>query len=160
MKLIFFSFRSILAARLPQHWAGEVVTLFADMHKYPGYEGPLDPSGEVRVIFQENGMMEIKMYTFRGMEGSITNAGFHIHAGTSCDDAAAVGPHFWNPDLVVDLWTTEGGAVYTTLPHGKPIRGFHIFNGYMVEENAGHAVVAHALDGTRVACGILHYKTF
>ena len=138
-------------------WSDTAVTLFADMGRYPGYTGPLNPRGTIRVIFQENGMMQVKMYTFAGMEESIMDGGFHIHEGTTCDDADLVGPHYWNSDKVIDLWTTEGGAVYDTFPHGKPKGSFFLYDGFKVEDNVGHAVVAHAADGARIACGVLEY---
>ena len=132
-------------------------TLVAWMGDYPGYTGPLNPNCDIRIIFQDNGMMEIKMFTFLGMESSVTEAGFHIHEGTSCDDASQIGGHRWNSDKVINLWNVEHGAYYSTLPHGKPVGGFHTYNGYRVEENVGYVVVAHAVDGERVACGVLEY---
>ena len=127
------------------------------MGKYPGYAGSLNPSGDIRIIFQENGMMEVKMYTFRGMEPSVTDAVLNIHFGTTCNDTSLVGPHYWNEDKVSDLWNVEGGAVYDTLATGKPVGGFHMYNGYKAEDNVGHAVVAHGKDGSKIACGILEY---
>jgi hypothetical protein len=131
--------------------------LKAKMGLYPDYEGDLDPRGKVTLAFKSDDTFEF-FFRVRGLEEDVDIAGFHIHEGTSCDSPEVVGGHYWKDDVVRDLWTIQGGSVYSTDSDGKGKGSFNMYNGYGIEENANHAVVIHAKDGSRVACGLLRYK--
>ena len=88
---------------------------------------------------------------FAGLEAS-TSGGFHIHTGTTCADAAAVGGHYYAHDAgAVDPWfdtkyeTDADGAVSGT------VAAFVDFDLPI----AGRTVVVHDAAGARVACGVL-----
>lgn len=78
------------------------------------------------------------------------------HPGTTCDTADQVLGHYWDvSEQVDDPWTPAFGAAYSTNVNGQGKGFFPLFSGFNFEENIGHAVVFHAQDGTRIACGTL-----
>jgi hypothetical protein len=131
--------------------------LKAQMGPYPEYAGDLDPSGKVTLVFKSDDTFEF-FFRVRGLEEDVDAAGLHVHEGTSCDSPGVVLGHHWNENVVRDLWTIEGGSYYSTDCNGKAKGNFNMYNGYGIEENSNHAVVIHAKDGSRVACGVLSYK--
>lgn len=131
--------------------------LKAKMGLYPGYTGDLDPRGKVTIAFKSDDTFEV-FFRFRGLEEDVDIGEVHIHEGTSCDSPEVVLGHFWKDDVVRDLWMAQGGSVYSTDCNGKAKGSFNLYNGYGIEENANHAFVIHAEDGTRVGCGLLEYK--
>jgi len=129
--------------------------LVADMSSYPEYSGSLTPSGKVTVSFNDDDTFTFS-YDVSGLEEDCVDCGIHIHAGTSCATPADVKGHGWNSVVVQDLWSTAGGATYTSDSMGNAEGYFSMTNGYGYEANANHAVVIHRQDGTRVGCGVLN----
>jgi len=125
----------------------------AVMGPYPGYDGHLDPRGTVSATF--DGTKMTFQYKLKGFEAYCDKCGIHIHIGMTCDDKDLVYGHYWNDMVVQDLWTSTGGAVYSTNVKGIARGSFMITNGYGFEENYGHAVVVHSSTGSRMACGVL-----
>jgi len=130
--------------------------LKADMGPYPGYEGDLSPDGSVTVTFFADDTFSFD-YDVKGLRENVEGAGIHIHAGLSCDSHEEVLGHGWNTEVVRDLWTMSGGAIYSTDKKGTADGMFHLYNGFKIEENVHHALVIHDADGTRVGCGVLMY---
>ena len=131
--------------------------LFTEFDSYPNSDGDLQhPRGYVVVTFYNDDTFLFE-YSVTGLRPNVMNGGIHIHAGTSCETHELIMGHGWNTQLVRDLWTTEGGAVYHTDSSGNTYGSFNLYNGFGIEENVNHAVVIHDEDGTRVACGTLAY---
>jgi len=121
--------------------------------KYPGYDGDLNISGKVKLRYEHE---ELRFrYRLRDADTDCKECGIHIHSGTTCDDAALVGGHYWDSETVTDPWTAAGGAIYRTNFGGLGFGKFSLNAGFDAEENIGHAVVVHDKDGTRYGCGIL-----
>jgi len=89
--------------------------------------------------------------------GSGNVCGIHIHSGTTCDDAALVGGHYWNQsELTSDPWTevrysaTEDGRSISLVP---TVVAF----GESRSSIIGRAMVVHNSvgNGERIACGII-----
>ena len=104
--------------------------------------------------FDDQGKMLFRFHSF-GAEASCANCGVHIHSGMTCGDPDLVGGHYWDAGAVEDPWTTDGGSVYNTDAKGNGNSKFELDSGIDFEGNLGHAVVVHAQDGTRIACGVL-----
>jgi len=84
----------------------------------------------------------------------VASGGVHIHSGTSCSDAAAVGGHYWNKTAVgeADPWTTTYKSGTATSAGTASVK-----TGYTFQGNVNHAVVVHsAADGSRIGCGVLN----
>jgi hypothetical protein len=131
--------------------------LEAQLGLYPEYEGDLKPEGNVKVAFNSDDTFEFS-FDLEGLGVDVAYGGVHIHAGTSCDDPDLVLGHYWDAEVVQDLWTAVGGSIYSTDSKGKAKGSFNLYNGFGIEKNYLHAVVIHAEDGTRAACGILYFK--
>ncbi len=154
--MIILVIGTFLAAAFMPQTANEEATAIMD-EPYPGYTGGISPSGSVVVTFLPQGKMKFA-YHLLGLEPNCVDCGIHIHEGTSCDDADAVGGHYYSVE--VDPWTTEGGAVYNSNVHGEAMGSFTLTSGHdTCKENVDHAVVAHSQNSTRVSCGILKAKT-
>merc|ERR1712078_924141 len=84
-----------------------------NVQPYPGYEGPLKVTGEVNAYLAKSGSAYLT-YSLRGLEDAckttpegVANAcGIHIHEGKTCDDASAVGGHYFATDS--DPWSPLG----------------------------------------------------
>jgi Cu/Zn superoxide dismutase len=154
--MIILVIGTFLAAAFMPQTANEEATAIMD-EPYPGYTGGISPSGSVVVTFLPQGKMKFA-YHLLGLEPNCVDCGIHIHEGTTCDDADAVGGHY--NSVEVDPWTTEGGAVYNSNVHGEAMGSFTLTSGHdTCKENVDHAVVAHSQNSTRVSCGILKAKT-
>jgi hypothetical protein len=132
--------------------------LKAEMGLYPNYTGDLEAEGEVTVTFNDDHTFQFR-FDIKGLEADCVDCGIHIHTGTSCATHEEVSGHYWNTDVVRDLWTAAGGAVYNTDEKGKDKGSYNLYNGYGVVENNHHAVVIHLQDGTRAACGVLEFES-
>merc|ERR1719321_297529 len=80
---------------------------------YPGYEGSLKVTGEVNAYLAKSGNAYVT-YNLKGLEDAckttpegVANAcGIHIHEGMTCDDADAVGGHYYDTDSIEsDPWS-------------------------------------------------------
>lgn len=131
------------------------MVLKATIGVYPEYTPGLEVSGSVVVSYRADSTFEF-MYDLEGVDPACAEGcGIHIHAGTSCETADQVLGHGWNSEVVQDLWTTSGGAVYVANDNGKAEGFFNLHNGFSFGKNQGHAVVVHTADGSRVGCGVL-----
>jgi len=122
---------------------------------YPSYSPGLEIQGSIRVEQKDATRLTVT-YNITGAAPSLT-AGLHIHAGTSCDTAAAVLGHYYRAATIPkDPWTTT----YTADVAGVATGSFDMTCGYDLLEVSSHAVVVHgasiAESSTRVACGLLH----
>ena len=130
-------------------YPGYAMMQSATLGPYPGYDGDLAVAGSVMVMQTDAGI-ELTG-TLSGLEASATG-GFHIHSGTTCASADDVGGHYYE-GMDADPWTTNydsdaSGDASVSLA----LDSFTISGAYPV---AGRAVVVHAEDGTRIACGLL-----
>jgi len=129
-----------------------------ELGSYPGYEGSLKVTGEVNAYLSRTGNAYVT-YDLKGLEDAckttpegVGNAcGIHIHEGKSCDDASAVGGHYYGVDS--DPWGVLGynsrygkarGSVKAPIGQGQDI--------------SGRAIVVHDSTGGRVACALLPSK--
>eukprot|EP00038_Savillea_parva_P007018 m.167308 g.167308 ORF g.167308 m.167308 type:complete len:1079 (-) comp12809_c0_seq1:153-3389(-) len=128
-------------------------SLFSTVFPYPGST----PTGTyyygwVAVKAMPNESYITVYYNLTGVPPSATG-GLHIHTGTSCATATAVGGHYWTPTSAPDPWSTD--TVWTSNASGIASGSFNVSTGYQYMANLGHAVVVHLPDGTRLGCGVL-----
>merc|ERR1712078_4423 len=84
-----------------------------NVQPYPGYSGSLKVTGDVKGYLSRSGNAYVT-YTLNGLEDAckttpdgVANAcGIHIHEGKTCDDADAVGGHYYSTDS--DPWGALG----------------------------------------------------
>jgi hypothetical protein len=130
-----------------------------ELGPYPGYAGDLKVTGEVNAYLSETGNAYLT-YTLAGLEDEckttpegVGNAcGIHIHEGKTCDDADAVGGHYYATDS--DPWGVLG---YNTKWGGRA-RGSVKATIGKGEDIAGRAIVVHDSTGGRVACALAPSK--
>merc|ERR1712078_492271 len=128
-----------------------------NVQPYPGYSGSLKVTGDVKGYLSRSGNAYVT-YTLNGLEDAckstpegVANAcGIHIHEGKTCDDADAVGGHFYDKDTVEsDPWASK---VYTS-------KGEFAYGSFKTEigtdDIKGRALVVHDSTGGRVACGLI-----
>jgi hypothetical protein len=90
--------------------------------------------------------------------GSGNVCGIHIHSGTTCDDAALVGGHYWNAsELTSDPWTE---VRYAAMGDGRSVSlevPTVVAFGESRSSIIGRAMVVHNSvgNGERIACGII-----
>lgn len=126
---------------------------------YPGYSGPLKVEGTVDAYLAKSGNAYVT-YTLKGLEDAckttpagVANAcGIHIHEGKTCDDASAVGGHYYDTESISsDPWAPIG---YVT-----KFGGFASGSGKAAigqgQDIAGRAIVVHDSTGARVGCAVL-----
>merc|ERR1712139_499833 len=99
-------------------------------------------------------MAGLEVENCKSAPAGVANAcGIHIHEGMTCDDAAAVGGHYYNKDSIVsDPWSP---VTYTVKEDGTAsgnIQSIEIGEG---QDIAGRALVVHDSTGARVACALL-----
>jgi len=133
------------------------VALSTTLGKYPDYEGTLPVQGSVTVVFDQDGTFSLS-YEMEGLESECQRCGIHIHAGVSCEDVYGPKGHGWNSKVTGDMWTPTGGAVYSSSNDGESSGKFPMYTGFGKYETMDHAVVVHAQDKTRIACGTLSWK--
>jgi Cu/Zn superoxide dismutase len=143
--------------------SGGKADLIAQIGPYPGSTS--SASGTVSISFNKDGDMTIKM-DVSGVVATCTDTvtganqcGIHIHEGTTCNNAAMVGGHFWSPAFSAsDPWVNvryngepNGDSDYATTLTGG--------NGYGADINQGRAFVIHndSVPGGRIGCGLLEY---
>ena len=146
----------VLALAVGTGQAGYTATL----GRYPGYAGRFSAfAGAVELggphtqkmarAGRPNEQWYDMAYTLTGADST---GGLHIHTGTSCDDAAAVGGHFWvdergTSECVLDPWPS------TVYNRSAGVLQFHCIPA--LAGLVGRAVVAHDSAGVRIGCGII-----
>lgn len=132
------------------------VTPLPALQPYPGYSGPLNIQGSVKLDFRGKG---VKIsYNLNGTEPTCTtpgpapnSCGIHIHVGFTCDNAGA---HYFNSSLYpVDPWSA---ATYMVSPMPGSLIVSH---GFDYEHSKGRTVVVHDYSGARVACAVIPATT-
>lgn len=126
-----------------------VLVLSAVISRYPGYQGPLSPAGQLYLTYAFPGIHIV--YKFTNLEANATG-GFHIHTGTSCSSHLKVGGHYWNFNGS-DPWIP---VKYTSDTHGIS-KGSDSLLQFTSSEVLGRAVVVHNQAGDRVGCGLLTF---
>ncbi|GMH93667.1 hypothetical protein TrST_g10314 [Triparma strigata] len=136
----------------------------AKISAYPGYVGPLKPSGFV--LLTESAANTITMTPFvTGLETNV-QGGFHVHDVSNTEEAecetAGVGGHYNDILSESDVWASS--PKYSTDEDGisnhwarSSTSGFSL-NGDTMPVS-GKAVVMHSADGEKVACGMISLKT-
>ena len=102
-------------------------------------------------------------YHLQGLETEATG-GLHIHSGTSCQDTASQGGHYYStevyPDPTTEPWTA---TTYTTGANGQAHGSFRVLPGVSMASVAintkatgtNKVLVLHNSAGVRIACGVL-----
>jgi len=133
---------------------------------YPGYAGDLDVTGYVSASFSSVGSASVT-YNLKGLEDAckttpkgVGNAcGIHIHEGKSCDDASAVGGHYYDSaSISSDPWAPLGYNSRSGSARGSVNAQIGETFGERAVDIAGRAVVVHDSTGGRVACALLPSK--
>ena len=119
----------------------------ASLARYPGYAGALAVIGTVTLGDAGSGI--VLGGTVAGLEASATG-GIHVHTGVSCASADVVGGHYFD-GMDADPWLT---TTYASNAAGVAAVAVTVA-GFSPEDVVGRAVVVHAGDGARVACGLL-----
>jgi len=125
--------------------------LGARMGRYPGFNGRQRISGDILISVDQTGNLRLT-YSLFGLESNVMG-GIHIHEGTSCASADAVGGHYWNKKMYGnnDPWSP---SKYQSDYYGRSRNSEMPHSGYEnIALNANHVVVVHLQDGTRAACG-------
>jgi hypothetical protein len=155
----------LLAVTLDLYGPGATVAAAASrgvqLGAYPGYSGDLQVTGEVNAYLSRAGNAYVT-YDLKGLEDAckttpeaVGNAcGIHIHEGKTCDDASAVGGHYYDAGSISsDPWSPLGYNSRYGRAHGSVKAA--IGKG---EDIAGRAMVVHDSTGARVACALLPSK--
>merc|ERR1711953_1625555 len=128
---------------------------------YPGYSGPLTVTGSVGGFLL--GEEAYVWYSLSGLEAEcattpegVANAcGIHIHEGKTCEDADAVGGHYYDHDSITsDPWSP---VTYTSSADGKS-KGKTFAGIGAGQDINGRAIVVHDKTGGRVACALIQGK--
>jgi hypothetical protein len=135
-----------------------VARMEASLQEYPGYTGnDRIPSGGIASVeVYSDGAFKLRL-SVTGLELGCTKCGVHIHTGTTCDDAALVGDHYWNPAIYgeADPWIAANGAYYDAGVLAQVEKYFYFDSGYGFEEIKNHSVVLRCQDGSGILCGTL-----
>lgn len=131
--------------------AAAQVAIVDSFDRYPGYAGPLNITGALQISNVAGNTYSVIGALIGGEAGG--NHGIHIHSGVSCAAANLVGGHFWQPFNLTDPWLTTFGMANSS---GDIDANFTVDFGFTEEFFIRHAVVIHAPDSARVACGVLH----
>jgi len=143
----YTSYADLLGVAAP-YSAHKVATLGT----YPGYTG--DATVELRNLFfayLPDGTTSVSYNIAVGAGEASASGGLHVHSGTSCADNSSVGGHYYDDSWRADPWDTTWDSDAEGVASGS----FILDTGHGANQNLGHAVVVHASDGTRVACGVL-----
>ena len=120
---------------------------------YPGYGGNLSVTGTLRVSTSGAGIA--LEGALGGLEAAVTG-GIHVHSGFTCAEADAVGGHYYD-GLLEDPWganttyASDGAGAAAAV--SVSVAAFSLAGSTRPVD--GRAVVVHASDGTRVACGLI-----
>jgi len=141
-----------------------VASPHVEFKPYPGYTGDLRVRGYSGAHLKGSAVMV--WWFLSGVEAdncatapvNVSNAcGIHIHEGTTCDDATAVGGHYYDTDNIdADPWSP---VTYSATKSGFA-RGQTKVDIGKGQNIHGRALVVHDSTGGRVACGLLPAKLF
>ena len=139
-------------------------TSVSSFHPYPGYNAA-DPfafrvSGTVAVTHR--GFRKQMLYSLTGAD---TEGHLAIHKGMSCDNASAIGGHYYTEDPQdedprFDPWIRHGRYGERIEPCGPYITCIgrnSISSSLVLAHFLGHAVVVTDRNGVRIACGLLSH---
>ncbi len=131
----------------------------AQIKAFPQANSSLKPLGSVLLSFSIDGIeieMNVSGLDSLCMPSNVNGCGIHIHEGVSCESSDKVKGHYWSNNVLGngDPWAN---ITYTTNEAG--LSGGSVIlaggNGYSADENDGHSIVIHDLNGTKIGCGIL-----
>jgi len=126
---------------------------YAAIAAYPGTAGTSTVSGTMIIEDESSGGVSgISLTgTLIGLEQS-TDGGIHIHTGTTCSEASAVGGHFYTGSS--DPWT---GTLWTSGSAGAAQVSLTMSSFSLLTTNAvnGRALVVHDHAGNRIGCGLI-----
>lgn len=132
------------------------------LQTYPGYEGLFpDAKGKITMVTVD-GTTQYVEYKLNGLDTgcaggynaeAANSCGLHIHSGSTCQDAALVGGHYFAPDFV-DPWT-EKSLSYVASTRGRAKGSLSAVTGGTSLDVIGRAFVVHGYDGGRIACGLI-----
>jgi hypothetical protein len=136
------------------HAATSAKVVFAP---YPGYNttGGLTYGGTAVLSDATSATQQDIVITLSGADplcnGTATKCGAHIHTGTSCGDAAAVGGHYYGTST--DVW--NGANLHYTAASDGAVKSYSIKldTNLTMAQVIGRVMVVHSSTGTRVACG-------
>lgn len=138
----------------------------ASLQPYPGYAGDLQVTGSAGAFYYYLDQVGV-WFDLEGLEADncatvpagVANAcGIHIHEGTTCDDAEAVGGHYWgtlakgNESITSDPWAAVS---YNVTEDGKAKGTIQDITIGVDQDISGRALVVHDSAGARVACALL-----
>jgi hypothetical protein len=147
-----------------EHKHGDYSGRFTDtaLAPYPGYTGELSVTGTVGAYLDSTNEAYI-WYDIAGLgagcaagpaAGVANSCGIHIHEGKTCDDASAVGGHYYDKGSVsADPWS----PITFLASDGKSKGKTHAGIGAGQDIN-GRAIIVHDRDGGRVACALIKGK--
>jgi len=126
-----------------------IKSIFSTMSKFPGYMGDLNVMGNVSASVNAKGE-SLLTWQLDGLEHDLWG-GIHIHEGLTCDDA---GGHYYDEKMFsVDPWKK---STWTSGENGRSVGTKAISDGFFQQaQNYHHAVVVHANNGDKIACGEL-----
>lgn len=126
---------------------------------YPDYMGSLNSiMGMLSLDFRATSVQ--LTWALQGLDPACSqksdmenSCGIHIHEGTSCDLASAVGGHYYDKTLLgKDVWQT---VFYTANADGSGSGSANVEFGFGFEGAKGRTVVIHDQSGNRISCSVL-----
>jgi Cu/Zn superoxide dismutase len=122
----------------------------ATLGPYPGYTGSLDVKG-LFALRSAHGSAELFVHALVAGLPADDTAGWHIHAGHTCDNATRVGGHYYQGLGATDPWSavaweSDGQGVAEV---GMSMPDFSLQPG-AVRDVSGRVIVVHA-NGLKVA---------
>lgn len=132
--------------------------LSAQINPFPSGTSSVYPSGDVSVEIRNDIriIMNVSYLESLCTPSKANGCGIHIHEGVSCNSTDQVLGHYWNTGILGDSdpWTS---VTFMTNEAGISNESIVLLggNGYSMEQNNGHAIVIHDMNGTKIGCGIL-----
>ena len=121
---------------------------------YPGYTGGRNVQG-VFALRSAHDSAELLVYGVLAGLPESSSAGWHIHAGHTCDNATRVGGHYYEGLGTDDPWDP---VVWASNDMGVAEVDMRMMNFTLqpgaVRDVSGRVIVVHA-DGDKVACGVI-----
>eukprot|EP00403_Amphidinium_massartii_P023973 CAMPEP_0178402328 /NCGR_PEP_ID=MMETSP0689_2-20121128/16781_1 /TAXON_ID=160604 /ORGANISM="Amphidinium massartii, Strain CS-259" /LENGTH=601 /DNA_ID=CAMNT_0020023217 /DNA_START=223 /DNA_END=2028 /DNA_ORIENTATION=+ len=149
----------------PMLTIGDSMLEAANFVPYPGYTGSLAVAGQVYLL--ETSVGQMMFFHLTGVDSTCTSptsaansCGVHVHSGMTCEDASAIGGHYWNASYASDdpwadvVYSTAGESISTTMA-----AGVHVATGASNADILGRAFVVHDATGARIACAQLTEPT-